>query len=116
MREEKEKKEIPQNAIREVKPKRKRSKKYILLYLAAFAFAIYAAFTIISQSIKISDRKAELRSLQEELEIVEIQNDYLDEIKDYSGDELNEYIENIAREDLDYVKNGERVFINISGD
>ena len=116
MREEKEVKRNQDGEIREVKPKRNRSKKFILLYLAGFAFVIYAAFMIISQSIDISEKRAELKSLQDELEIVEIENDYLSEIKGYSGDELNEYIENIAREDLDYVKNGERVFINISGD
>ena len=116
MREEKERKRKQDGEIREVKPKRNKSKKFILLYVAGFAFVIYAAFMIISQSIDINEKRSELQSLRDELEIVEIENDYLSEIKGYSGDELNEYIENIAREDLDYVKNGERVFINISGD
>ncbi len=116
MREEKEKTKKTERGIKEVKPKRKRSKKFILLYLAGFAFAIYATFTIINQSIERNAKLAEYESLQQELQIVEIENENLSRIKDYSGDERNDYIENIAREDLDYVKNGERVFINISGD
>ena len=116
MKDEKVRKKNQDGEIREVKPKRNRSKKFILLYIASFAFVIYAAFMIISQSIDINEKRAELQSLQNELEIVDIENDYISEIKGYSGDELNDYIENIAREDLDYVKNGERVFINISGD
>ena len=96
--------------------KKKRNKKYILLYVAAFAFLVYASFTIISQSVDISQKRAKLDELKHEIEIVEIENDYLEEVKNYKGDDLSDYIENIAREDLDYVKNGERVFINISGD
>ena len=41
--------------------------------------------------------------------------DELKDIKNYKGAERDDYIENIAREDLNYLKNGERVFINVSG-
>ncbi len=106
-----------QNEIKEISPKRKKhNKKLFLLYIAAFVFVAYASFTIISQGIEIGSKKSELDSLNEQLQIVEINNEYLKEIKNYSGDELKEYIENIARQDLDYVKDGERIFINISGD
>lgn len=110
-------KETEERKIEEVKPKRKKhSKKYLLLYVAVFGFAVYAAFTIINQNIEISNKKSQLEELQKQIEVVEIQNDYYDEVKNYTGKDLDEYIENIAREDLDYIKNGERVFINVSGD
>lgn len=113
----KEIRENSQNEIKEVKPKKKKlSKRFFLLYLAIFGFALYASITIINQHIAINEKRTELQVLQEELQIIEIENDYLDEVKNYKGDDLDEYIENIAREDLDYVKNGERVFINVSGD
>ena len=103
--------------IKEVKPKKKRlNKKFILLYIAGFAFLVYASYTIISQSVELNSRHAELDELNHQIEITEIKNDYLDTVKNYKDDDLKEYIENIAREDLDYVKNGERVFVNISGD
>ena len=109
--------EKPVRNIEEVKPKRKkRSKKYLLLYVAVFGFAVYAAFTIINQNIEINNKKSQLAELEKQIEVVEIQNDYYDEVKHYTGKDLDEYIENIAREDLDYIKNGERVFINVSGD
>ncbi len=76
---------------------------------------MYASFTIINQSIEINDKKDELKSIEDQLEIVEIQSDYLNQIKNYKGDDLSEYMENIAREDLDYIKNGERVFVNVAG-
>lgn len=105
------------SSIKEVKPKKKkRSKKYLLLYVAIFGFVIYSAITIINQNIEIKKKKEELALLNEQLSIVEIDNELLEKVKNYDGDELSEYIENIAREDLDYIKNGERVFINVSGD
>ncbi len=76
---------------------------------------MYASFTIINQSIEINDKKDELKKIEDQLEIVEIQSDYLNQIKNYKGDDLSEYMENIAREDLDYIKNGERVFVNVAG-
>ena len=107
----------PGRSIREVKPgRKKRSFKFLLLYIAGFAFLIYASFTIISQGVEISKKRAELNELKEQLKIVEITNRDLEKTKNYSGEKLDEYIEKLAREDLDYVKNGERIFINISGD
>ena len=103
--------------IKEVKPKRKKhNKKFLLLYIAGFAFLVYASYTIISQSVELNQKREELNNLNHQVEIIEIKNDYLETVKNYKDDDLSEYIENIAREDLDYVKNGERVFVNISGD
>lgn len=103
--------------IKEVESKKKkRSKKYWLLYVAGFAFLVYASFTIVNQSIEISTRREELKKINDQLKIVEIESEYLKKVKNYKGDDLSDYIENIAREDLDFVKNGERVFINVSGD
>lgn len=108
---------INKGKIEEIKPKKKRlTKKYLLLYVAVFGFAVYAAFTIINQNIEISNKKAQLEQLNKQIEVIDIQNDYLSDVKNYTGDELDEYIEIIARKDLDYIKNGERVFINVSGD
>ena len=115
----KEEKNAEENSvpIEEIKLKKKRrNKKYILFYIAGFAFIVYASFTIISQGIEINHKRAELNELREQVEVIEIDNDYLEKVSNLSGKEREEYIENIAREDYDYVKNGERVFVNISGD
>lgn len=109
--------EEKKNEIKEVTPQKKKlNKKFILLYAALAAFIVYASFTIVNQSIQISEKKDELNKIDKQLQIVEIKSDYLKEIKNYKGKELSEYMENIAREDLDYIKNGERVSVNVSGD
>ncbi len=121
MKKEKTKKATPSEEsskdIEEVKsPKKKRSKKYWILYIAGFAFLVYASITIVNQSIEIASRQEVLDGIKDQLKIVEIQSEHLKEVKNYKGDELSDYIENIAREDLDFVKNGERIFINESGE
>ncbi len=101
---------------KEVKPVKKRKKRYILLYLAAIGFAFYAVITIINQSVQIAEKKAELSELEQQINVVEIQSQYLEKVRGYSGQELSDYIEKIAKEDLGYVGEGERIFINVAGE
>ncbi len=107
----------PQDAvIKEIKPEKKRKGRYILLYLAIIGFAFYAVITIINQSVQISDKKSELLELQQQINVIEIQTQYLEKVQSYEGDELSEYIEKIAKEELGYISEGERIFINVAGD
>ena len=102
---------------KEVKPvKKKRKKRYLLLYLAAIGFAFYAVITIINQSVQIAEKKAELSELEQQINVVEIQSQYLEKVRGYSGQQLSDYIEKIAKEDLGYVGEGERIFINVAGE
>ena len=96
--------------------RRKLNKVRILLVSLAFLFLVYSAVTIITQSITVSQKKAEPESLTEQLKIQEIKNKDIKNVLDYTGEEEKEYMEQIARQDLDYIVQGERVFINISGD
>lgn len=102
---------------KEVKPvKKRRKKRYILLILAVIGFAFYAVITIINQSVKIAEKKAELSELEQQINVVEIQSQYLEKVRGYSGQQLSDYIEKIAKEDLGYVGEGERIFINVAGE
>ena len=105
-----------ENEIKEIKPKKAKKKKYILLYLAIIGFAFYAVITIVNQSIEIAKKKEELIELQQQINVVEIQTQYIEKVQGYTGDDLNKYIEKIAKEDLGYISEGERIFINVAGD
>ncbi|MGN1138350.1 MAG: septum formation initiator family protein, partial [Ruminococcus sp.] len=113
-REEENKKYITNEDIKEVKVNRKnRNKKktrllYIPLCIAVFAFVVFSAFTLITQSSEITKQRAVLDDLNKQIEITKIEIKELKDIKNYEGEELDDYIENIAREDLNYLKNGER--------
>ena len=104
------------DTIREITPKKPKKKRYILLYLAVIGFAFYAVITIINQNVQIADKKAELKELQQQINVVEINTQHLEKVQSYEGDELSEYIEKIAKEELGYINEGERIFINVSGD
>ena len=106
-----------ENGPKEIEtPKQKHRLRYILLCLVAIGFVFYAVITIIDQSVKISEKKAELSELQQQINVVEIESNYLEKVQNYQGDELAEYMEKIAKEDLGYVGDGERIFINVAGD
>lgn len=95
--------------------KKKHRARYLLLYVAAIGFVFYAVFTIINQNVRIADEKAKLSELQQQINVIEIQSDYLEKVQNYKGKELAEYMEKIAKEDLGYVGQGERIFINVAG-
>ncbi len=102
--------------VKKEKKKKQRSPAKLLLVAVTFVFLAYSAFTIVSQSIQVSQKKAELEELTRQLQIQEIKNDDIKEVQNYTDEESKEYMEQIARQDLDYIKQGERVFVNIAGD
>lgn len=115
--EESEEKVLGSNTdIKEIKPKKVRKKRYILLYIAIIGFVFYAVITIINQSVQISKKRIELQNLQQQINVVEIQTQYLEKVQNYTGEELEAYIEKIAKEDMGYIGEGERIFINVAGE
>lgn len=102
--------------MKEIKPEKKRKKRYILLYLAIIGFAFYAVITIINQNVQIADKRSQLQDLQQQINVLEIQTQYLKKVQGYKGSELSKYIEKIAKENHGYISEGERIFINVAGD
>lgn len=100
--------------------KKSRKKCNWILYVAVIAFSLYIVVTIVDQQIQINNAKTELEELNNKISIQKIKNEELKQVADAVDsddmDSFSDYIEKVAREDLDYVKNGEVVFINIAGD
>ena len=94
------------------------SKRLISAIIAAAAviFLIYSVISLIGLQSQISERRGQLDEIKNEIKVQEIKNDEMSKTYNLSDDERSEYIERIARDDLDYVKEGERVFVNVSGD
>lgn len=107
---------LENTTIKEIRTEKKRKKRYLLLYLAIIGFAFYAVITIINQNVQIADKKTQLKDLQQQINVIEIQTQYLQKVQGYKGDELSEYMEKIAKEELGYISEGERIFINVAGD
>ena len=48
--------------------------------------------------------------------VEEIKNEEMQKLYDSTGSDFSALAEQIARDDLDYIKEGERVFVNVTGD
>lgn len=90
------------------------------MYILIAIVTVYVLFMIVDKQIMIINAKAELNTLEEKVYAQEQNNVELkkvaDAVKNNKESEYEGYIEKIAREDLDYVKTGEVVFVNIAGD
>ena len=75
-------------------------------------FAVYAAFTLISLKMQISERTDEVKALEQSVAQQEMTNAQLSEILENGM--TDEYIADAARDKLGYVKPGERVFVDTS--
>lgn len=79
-------------------------------------FAFYVVITLVHQQVEINEKKEQLDGLNDEIIIQEVKNDEMKKVNEYDDSENAEYIERVAREEFDYSKQGERVFINIAGE
>lgn len=103
--------------LKEIKPKKKRVRlRYFILLLAVVGFMFYSVITIINQNVKIADKKEQLKDLNRQINVVEINSKYLEKVQNYDDDELSAYMEKIAKDELGYISEGERIFINVSGE
>ncbi len=114
-----EKAEKPKRTAKAEKPRRVRKKMNWILYIAVVALVIYIAVIIVDQNVKIQNAKEELSELDKSISLREIKLAELKDVANYAQednyDAFAAYIERKARE-LDYVKSGEIVYINIAGD
>ena len=89
---------------------------FIVIAIAAVAFLIYSMVSIIGIQSQIRERKAELDDLKDQITVQEIKNEEVQKLYDSTGSDFSALAEQIARDDLDYIKEGERVFVNVAGD
>ncbi len=89
---------------------------FIVIAIAAVAFLIYSMVSIIGIQSQIRERKAELDDLKDQITVQEIKNEEIQKLYDSTGSDFSALAEQIARDDLDYIKEGERVFVNVAGD
>ncbi len=96
--------------------KKKKVKGSLLLRFAILCLAVYIMAALINQQMQINEKKSQLESLQDQIQVQEVENEDLRHTIDANEKDGSEYAERVAREELDYAKTGERVFIIISGE
>lgn len=90
-----------------------RKRHSVILRLALIAFAIYLLVSSISLEASLRKKKSELADLMSRKQSITLKNQELKNLIE-NGTE-NDYIERAARDRLGYVKTGEDVFTDISG-
>lgn len=93
----------------------RKPKKSFLLRMAVFVFAAYMLVSLVDQQLEIQKKRQELESAKQQIQIQEIKNEDLKHAFSTGTDSESDYIERKAREELNYAKPGERVFVNIAG-
>lgn len=91
-------------------PKRK-LRGSLLIKIAVLCLTAIALISLMQRQIQIAEKREQLEQLQAQLAMQEMKNSELSSaLKDEEG--LRQYAEKRAREELDYVKPNERVFID----
>ena len=93
--------------------KKRKVKRSTLLRISLAAFLVYVVATLISLQVQINEKREELEDIQQQIMIKEITNENMDAALE-SGDEA--YIEQVAQEELDYAKPGERILLTCPAD
>ena len=87
-------------------------KSSLLVKLVILILVVYATVTLVKLQSRISDKKAEAASLTSSIITAEQENGRLQDAID--GLDTPEGVENVAREKLDMVGEGEIVFYDVS--
>lgn len=90
--------------------KSKKAKRSLVKYIICFCFFAYVGYTFIMQQIDINNKKAELEAINEQIVVAESEKEALKEEKKTVN--TPEYIEEVARTELDYAAPDEIVFID----
>ena len=88
----------------------------VLLALVGLAFVVYALITLSGINSQIRERREQLNAIKDEITVQEIKNDAMSKTYNLTESERSAYMERLARDELDYVKEGERVFVNVAGE
>ena len=84
----------------------------LLLRIAIAALLIYSVIAIVNQQINISQKDQQMTDYLAQIEAQEQENA---ELKQMVGSGNQAYMEQAARETLNYAEPDERVFVNVAG-
>lgn len=84
--------------------------------IVALVFIVYSLVSLSGIHSQIRERTEELNAIKDEITVQEIKNDSMSKTANLTDSERSSYMEQIARDELDFVKEGERVFVNVAGE
>ncbi len=98
--------------LRAERTRKRRGKSNLLFRLVVVFLAVYLLFMLVQTQMQISQKKAEVESINTEIELMQSQINEINRLVSTETD--SEYMERIAREQLGYISGDERVFVDIN--
>lgn len=97
--------------------KKEKTRGLLPLKIALFLLAGAALVLLVTWQVRISEKREELSTLQDQIVQQEARNAEIKKTVDSLDNEagLRDYAEKKAREDLDYARPEERVFVDVGG-
>ena len=89
---------------------------FVLIAVVAVAFLIYSLVSLANINSQRNELRQELNALTEDIRNEDLKIEEMRKTYNQSEEELSKYIEQKARDVLDYVKEGERIFEIVAGD
>lgn len=90
----------------------KKRRKSFIFKIAVLAFAVYIAATLIYQAVQIRESNGRLLQDKTQLTVQQKQNE---QIKRVLSENDNQFMEDVARNELGYSKPNERIYVDASG-
>lgn len=85
-------------------------KKFRMIHLVLIVFSVYFVYTLIEQQVQINKYDSQIEMYSADIKNKEELEEYYDKQK--GAIQTDEYIENVARENLGYVKPYEKIFVD----
>lgn len=90
--------------------KKNKKKKIKMIHIVMLVFSFYFVYTLVDQQIQINKYNSQIETYRADIKSKTELTDYYNKQK--GSIQTDEYIENVARETLGYVKPYEKIFVD----
>lgn len=94
--------------------KKSKEKRSLIISVVSIVFFVYVGYTFITQQITINNKKAELEAINEQMVAEQAEKKALEQEKKTVN--TPEYIEEVARTELDYAAPDEIIFVDATAE
>ena len=89
-----------------------KKRKFGIIHIAILVFGVYFVYTLVQQQIQINKYNSQIEMYSADIKTKKELTEYYNSQK--GNTKTDEYIENVARENLGYVKPYEKIFVDVN--
>lgn len=95
-----------------IKKQNVKKRKFGIIHIAILVFGVYFVYTLVQQQIQINKYNSQIEMYSADIKTKKELTEYYNSQK--GNTKTDEYIENVARENLGYVKPYEKIFVDVN--